>query len=219
MSAPPIILMKRKASGLQKLACKIIWWSVFVASVILAVSIVVQFDIGVLDELRQQIRLILQPLGFYIGIICFGLIVASWKLCLHDLVSRGDKESIVINDDEIRRIAVAPLLSFLSDVSPFYGSLNWNISRTALRRLVVRINEKNLDLSTLEIHHAGGSTWLLLTDWEYRHAENQVEDFFRGLRRTKCALSDAFIKRIPLVSGLLEKKYPLEFQSSRVMKS
>jgi hypothetical protein len=206
---------KRRASDVQRFICKAVWVLFLVALVALTISVVTKFNVGFPEKIRQAIRQTVEHFEFIVGMVFFALAVMSWKLCLHDWVSRGGKEQIVIDDNGIRRTATSPWLSLATHATDDYGFRTWYVPRATIKRLVLKINQNNLGSSTLEIHHTQGVTWMPVMDWVDIETQNETEKFFRGWQRIKGELSEDALKKIPLVHGLLEKKYQVEFQAMR----
>lgn len=211
MQSSPKIYAKRRVSTVQRLICKVVWILLFVTLVALTISVITKFNVGFPEEIRRGIRQNFEHFGFVVGLSFFAIAVVSWKLCLHDWVSRGGKEQIVIDDNGIKRTAKSPWLSLATNATGDYGLRTWNVPRATIKKLILKINRRNFDLSTLEIHHARGAFWVPVTDWVDMESQNETERFFRGWRRAKGELPEDALRKIPLVRGLLEKGYQVEF--------
>lgn len=204
--------IRRPQGNWQCVLCRAIWFLLPVGFIVIGISAVERFRQSAPAEILKPL-VISSQWGIYFLLAFLALIIIGIQLCFHDWITRGGKERLTVSTEGIRRISKLPWLAFMLDPSEnYHGPRQWHISKMSVRKIVVKINEKNADHSLLEIHHSRGIARLFPMEWEYDGTEQPREDFLRGLRRAKQGLSTVNIAQIPLIKELAAHHFSIEYQ-------
>lgn len=136
-----------------------------------------------------------------LGVVALTFI--AFYLCLHDRVTRGTKEVIVVSEDEISRACANPMLSLLTsvtDVATNVSRRTFSIPRSEIKSIVVSTGDM------IVIEHTHGAEYIAATDWVNSEATRNIGYPFR-----KWPHHADKKRHPPLVETLLTMKFPVRF--------
>lgn len=209
-----MIFVRRQINSWNSIFCRVVSALLLPVLTLAVIWVVGTYTRGFFGDIAKHIMILFQPddlFPIYLTLICSALILFALKLCLHDLVVKDGKDSVEINDEGMNRVSKNFLLSLATAPPQNYDERQWRIPRSAIRKIVVRISEKDISNSKLFIYHEKGVAWLRLMEWTLKNSGYPTKQIFKEIGKK---LSEDNVKRLPLVRAVLDKNYAIEFQWS-----
>jgi hypothetical protein len=202
------VFVRRRPSNWQCVFCWLVWMLLPLVGVIFYMG---ESGPSIIGTIARQLNQFSDLMVIYLGLTFVALLFIAVKLCLHDRITRGGKERVLVGPDGLKRTSSSSALSIFTDLMGDLSQRQWDISRSSIQKMVVKVKDKNFDTSVLQIFYTEGQVWLTVTEWVCENMKDVTEDFFRELHRPEKDISMDKVKQIPLIKELLARKYPVEF--------
>ena len=159
-------LIRRHTRTWQRVFCTSVSMMLLLVLISLVVIAGVRFRPEFFGEIGKDIRQLSLSMGIYVAMAFLALAIMVWNLCLHDWATRGGKEKLIIDDNELRRSGATPLLSLATDLWSDFGHRRWSVPRSEILDITVKIYKVWAGRSAIVIRHKKGKEVLFLGDYK-----------------------------------------------------